>query len=438
MARAFPDGPPGGRTRVLPAAARNWLLTGSVALLMAGATAGCRHEAPKAAPAKPPVIPVGKAVSRVISDYVYYTGRTDAVQSVNVRARVSGYLTKMPFKEGAEVKEGDILFEIDPRPYQAQYDASKAQVELREANAKLTQSENLRSRAISRNSNGAISQESLEQSQSQEAQAVAQLNLAKANLNLAKLELDFTKVPSPINGHVSRYFLTIGNLVTQDQTLLTTVVSVDPMYAFFDVDERTVLRVRKAINEGKITPHKDTNEIPVNMGLEGEDGYPHHGNLNFVNNTVNLTTGTITLRGVFANPLPPKGRRLITPGMFVRIQLPIGEPHPSLLIAERALGSDQGVKFLYVVDAKNTIQYRRVKTGEVQEDGLIPIDEGLKADEWVVIGGLPQIKPRMVIEPESTPMQASDGAEDGEKGPTLSPSKPAGPAATATKAKGEG
>ena len=203
---------------------------------------------------------------------------------------------------------------------------------------------------------------------------------------------------------MSRYYYTLGNLINQDQTLLTTVVSTDPMYAYFDMDERTILRIRTAINQGKIKPRADGIELPVMMGLEGEPGFPHQGVIDFVNNVVNPSTGTIAVRGRFANPLPPNGRRLLSPGMFVRIRLPIGQPHPALLVVDRALASDQGRKYAYVVDAENKVQYRAVTTGPLQDDGLRVIESGLKPDDRVVVGALQQLRPKMDVDPEPTAM----------------------------------
>ncbi len=368
------------------------------------------------------MIPISHPVSREIADYVYYTGRTDAVKTAEIRARVTGYLTQMPFKEGAEVKTGELLFEIDPRPYQAKLDAAKAQLAEKDSSYRLARAENLRSQAIDRNTPGSISVEALQQSQTAEAQALADYNIAKANLDSAQLDLDFTKVTSPIDGQVGRYLFTVGNLVNQDQTTLTTVVSIDPVYAYFDMDERTVLRIRMMINQGKIKPRGENQEIPVAMALEGEEGYPHKGSINFVNNAVTASTGTITVRGVFPNTKPEKGIRLITPGMFVRIQLPVGPPHPALLVTDRAIGSDQGIKFVYVVDANHKAQYRKITPGALQDDGLRAIDEGLKADDWVVIGGLQQVQPRMEIQTEATTMPTLD--TPGEKAETAPASNP--------------
>jgi multidrug efflux system membrane fusion protein len=358
------------------------------------------------------VIPVSQPVRREVTEYYDYTGRLDAVQSLDVRARVTGYLVQMPFKEGAEVRKGDLLFEIDPRPYQAQLDAAKAQVALAEANFKLAQAENARSKVIARRDPGAISTEDLERYAAQEAQAYANLGVTKANLETAKLYLSFTRVTAPIDGIVSRYYYTLGNLVNQDQTLLTTIVSFDPMYAYFDMEERIVLRIRSMINAGTIKMPADRTAIPVLMGLEGDEGFPRTGTLDFVNNTVNPSTGTIAVRGVFPNPLPPGGRRLLTPGMFVRIRLPIGSPRATLLVIDRALGSDQGLKFVYVVGEGNKVSSRRVTTGPLQDDGLRVISSGLKADDWVVVGALQQVRPSAEISPDRIPMPTLNESED--------------------------
>jgi multidrug efflux system membrane fusion protein len=392
----------------------------------------------------------------MVTDYVEFTGRTAAKYSTDIRARVTGYLIQMPFREGAPVHKGDLLFEVDPAPYKAQYDAAQAQLGIAEAALRLARVTYERNRIISNRDPGAVSQQELDQYRAQADQAAANVKLAEANLATAKLRLDWTKVTSPIDGQVSRFFLTFGNLVTQDQTLLTTVMSLDPMYVYFDVDERTVLRVRKGINAGIIKVPEDRTNIPVEMGLDGEDGFPHRGTLDFINNALTPSTGTILVRALFDNPVPEvdtsqarRGRRLLSPGMFVRVRLPIGEPHPALLVIDRAIGSDQGLKFLYVLDEDNKVQYRRVSTGALQDNGLRVIEGGgdrvvqatdtwtmagqaqlgaslgsgpasyllgmaelvgttldltLYPDDWVLVGGLQQVRPRMEIDPEKIPM----------------------------------
>jgi membrane fusion protein, multidrug efflux system len=373
---------------------------------------GCQRKMPQVAPGGPPVIPASRPIERVVTDFVDFTGRTNAVNSVDIRARVSGYLVQMPFKEGAEVKVGDLLFEVDPRPYQAQYDQAQGQVNLYRAQLALAKATYARDQEVARTP-GAVSVQQLDQDKAAVDEADAAVKAFEASLEVYKLNLSFTKVASPIDGQVSRYFLTLGNLVVQDQTLLTTVVSLDPMYVYFDVDEGTVLRVRRAINGGSVKRYEE-GEIPVSMQLQGEAGYPHQGTVNFVNNQVNPNTGSISVRGVFANPMPSAGIRLLSPGMFVRVRLPIGKPHPAILVIDRAVGSDQGLKFVYVVDAESKAQYRRVSTGAIQEDGLRVITEGLKSDEWVIVGGLQQVRPRTQVQTERTPMPSYGQADASE------------------------
>ena len=410
---------------------RSPLVPGLVCLLMA-AVGGCQGKPTSVAPSEPPVIPVSRPVEREVTDYVDFTGRTAAVQSVDIRPRVTGYLVKIPFKEGAMVKAEDVLFVVDRRPYKAQLDQAQGQVNLYQAQLKLTRTIFARDKAINARVPNSVSQEQLDQDQASMEEADARVKAFEKNMEVYKLNHEFTNVVSPIDGQVSRYYLTLGNLVNQDQTLLTTVVSLDPMYAYFDVDEPTLLRIRRAINEGRIKRRPDGTNIPVLMGLQGEESFPHQGTINFVNNQVDPTTGSITVRGVFSNPEPPGGIRLLSPGMFVRIRLPIGPPHRALLIIDRAVASDQGLKYVYVLDAQNKVQYRRITTGPLQDDGLRVIERGLKRDEWVIVGGLQQVRSRMQVEPERMPMP-SLGQPTGEEAPSAEPRAPTSQPAGRTK-----
>jgi RND family efflux transporter MFP subunit len=382
--------------------------------------AGCTHGPPQVAPPEPPAVPVSQPVEREVTDYVDFTGRTDAIEAVDVRPRVSGYLVKMPFKEGAEVKKGDLLFEVDPRPYQAQLDQAKAQVELYKAQLKLAQA--TYERDVPLVASRAISPQELDQAKAAVDEAAARIKAYEASLEVYKLNLDFTKITAPIDGQVSRYYLTLGNLVNQDQTLLTTVVSLDPIYTYFEMDEPTILRLRRAINEGKIQ-RPENGVYTLFMGIQGEEGYPHQGTVNFVNNQVNPNTGSISVRGVFPNPKPADGSRVLSPGMFARIRLPVGRPHKALLVIDRAIGSDQGLKFVYVLDKDNKIQQRRITTGALQEDGLRVISDGLKRDDWVIVGALLQVRPRMEVKAEHIPMPTLAQPPTGDKPPE--PPKPA-------------
>ena len=387
-----------------------------------GFLTGCRDKdaAPPSSTSASP-IPVAQPVHREITDYVDFTGRTDAIESVSIRARVTGYLVRpeKPFEEGREVKAGDLLFQVDPRPYQAQYDQAVSQVAVNAASLKLAKATLARDEAAAKLVAGAVSALQLDQDRAAVDEADAQFKAANANTEAYKLNLDFTKVTSPIAGMVSRYYYTPGNLVSQDSTLLTTVVSLDPIYVYFDMDETTLVKVRKRINSGQIKRYKDRSDIPVYMGLQGEDGFPHQGSFNFINNVVNPSTGSVSVRAKFDNKKSEKGIRLFMPGMFVRIRFPIGQPHEALLVIDKALGSDQGLKYVYVLDAEEKAQYRRVETGPLQPDGLRVIEDyrrvengpvqqdgsrvvetGLKPDEWVVVGALQQVRPRMKIQPD--------------------------------------
>ncbi len=375
-------------------------------LLSLGVLLGCNHQqGPPPADNEPPTIPVSKPVVRTVTEYSFFTGRTDAVETVSIRARVTGYLTRIAFKEGDVVKKGQLLFVIDPAPYQAQLEQAEAQVQLYQSQYKLAQTTYERDRAVlASGGRGTITQQEVDQDRAAMEEAQAQVKAAQATVAIYKLNVGYTQVTSPIDGQVSRTYFTVGNLVQQDQTVLTTVVSQEPMYAYFDLDEPTLLDIRRAINEGRIKRRGPGNDLPVEMGLQGEDGYPHRGNVDFANNVVNPSTGTIAIRGVFQNPEPPNGRRLLSPGMFVRIRLPIGLPHQAVLVVDRAIGSDQGLKYVYVVDGQNKVQYRRVETGALQEDGLRVIRQGLSGDDQVVVGALQQVHPLMEIKPDVVEM----------------------------------
>ena len=341
----------------------------------------------------PVTLPISKPIVRQVTDFADFTGRSDAIPSVDIRPRTTGYLVEMPFKEGAEVKQGDLLFVIDPRPYKAQLDQAVGQVDLYQAQLKLARTTLARDIAINRMTPNAVSRQQLDQKEAAVEEADARVKAYQKNMQVYKLNHEFTRVISPIDGMVSRYYLTLGNLVNQDQTLLTTIVTLDPIYAYFDMDEPTLLRIRNAINQGKLQPKRSRGlEVPLYVGLQGEPGFPHQGKVNFVNNQLNPTTGSILVRGIFPNPKPEGGTRLISPGMFVRIRLPIGDPHPAVLVIDQAISSDQGLKYVYVIDVENQVQYRRITTGALQDDGLRVVTEGLNPDERIVVRGLQQVQ----------------------------------------------
>jgi RND family efflux transporter MFP subunit len=332
---------------------------------------------------------VSTPVERMVLDNEEFTGRTDAKRNVTVRARVSGYLQKVGFKEGSDVKEGDVLFEIDPRSYQAEFDRTDANVRQAQANLKTLQANFTRGNEMF--SRRAIGQEEFDKITGDRDAMAAQVNLAIAQRDTAKLNLEWTKVVSPLTGRISRQLIDPGNLVKADDTALTTIVSLDPIYVYFDVDERTLLTVRRLIQNRKASSYRDTS-LPVYLGLSDEEGFPREGAINFADNQVDPMTGTLKVRGEFPNP-----GNLLSPGLFARIRLPIGTPHKSIMVAERALGTEQGQRYLFVVNDKDEVEYRKVKLGSLQ-GGLRVIDEGLKIGERVVVNGLQRIRQGAKVE----------------------------------------
>jgi membrane fusion protein, multidrug efflux system len=381
---------------------------------------GCSKESTAQPPAAPPTVGVMKPVEREITDYTEFTGRLQAPFTVDIRARVTGYIVKMPFVEGSEVKEGDLLFEIDPRPYQAQLDRAQGEVLLNEAKLKLAKADNVRAQGIAKVNAGAISKQDLDKYAAAEDEAEAAVEASKANLETYKLNLEFTRVTAPIAGQVSRYNLTIGNLVNADMTVLTTVVSQDPMYVYFDVDEQSFLKIARQMMEQQ-TQAIQEKVFPFQIALGDEQGYPHEGVLNFANNVVSSSTGTLTVRGEMPNPASSAGRRLLRPGMFVRVRLPIGKPRQAVLISEKALGNDQGRRYVWVVDDAGKVTYRRVTVGPLQDDGMRVIEKGLTTSETVIVSGLQLVQAGMVVKTEvEKPRRAtgSDTADDADASPS--------------------
>jgi multidrug efflux system membrane fusion protein len=274
--------------------------------------------------AEPPIVAGIKPAERAVTDNEVFVGRIQAAESVDIVSRVTGYLTKTAFREGADVKKGDVLFEIDARPYQAQVEKAQAEVRVNEARLQAAQAEFDRASEMARTA--AIGRQELDKSRSMKEETLAALDAAKANLRAHQLTLSFCTVVAPIDGRVGRSNLTPGNLVTQDKTVLTTIVSLDPVYAYFDIDERTLLRMRKASDAGGRRQPESGGETPAFLGLADEGDFPHRGIINFVSNQVDPATGTISMRAVFENPESKGGTRLYVPGMFVRVQLPIGKP----------------------------------------------------------------------------------------------------------------
>jgi RND family efflux transporter MFP subunit len=381
---------------------QNLFLCGGLLLVLTGALAGCGPAGPPVTETPPPPVTVSQPIVRNVIDYDEYEGRIVTSEKTDIRARVRGHLINIPFKAGDLVKKDDILFEIDPRQYQAALDGAKAQQKAAEAALAFARAEYNRTRSLA--SKGAASREEVETWAAKQAVSDGEVTKAEAAVEQAQLDLDFTKVIAPYDGKMSRTFVDVGNLVNASggETLLSTLVKVDPMYVSFDVDERSWLRYlhlyrKDKVADGTEPPLRDL-KIPVFVALEGEEGYPHEGVLFFADNRVNPSTGAKEVRGELTNK-----KRLFEDGMRARVRVPIGEPHSALMIVGRAIGIDQGKKFVYIVNAENVVERRDVVLDR-EVDGLQVIREGLKPDDWVIVNGIQRVREGMKVDPKQVPM----------------------------------
>ncbi len=336
---------------------------------------GCGRWTTTPAPPAPPEVSVAQVLQRKVTDWDEFNGRLQAVESVEMRPRVSGYIDQVAFTEGKVVRRGELLFVIDPRPYKADYDRAAADVKRFTTSLELAQIEEKRVRQLKES--GAVSQEEVDERSSSVAQMQANVAGAQAALESAALNMSFTRVVSPIDGRVSRAEVTRGNLVTggiNGGTFLTSVVSMDPVYLYFECDEVTYLRYTEMARSGTRPSSRDVAN-PVRVGLANEQGFPHAGAMDFVDNQVNAQTGTIRARAVLQN-----NDGLLIPGLFARVQLLGSGEYTAVLIDDRAVNTDQNQKYVFVLASGNKIEYRRVKLGRVV-DGLRIVREGLKPGE---------------------------------------------------------
>lgn len=372
------------------------VVTGFAVVAAVLVVAACKPQAAPAPQAMP--VTVASVLEREVAEWDEFTGRLQAIDSVEIRPRVTGYIDRIAFREGGEVKAGDLLFVIDPKPYQAEYQRAEAQVSSARAQAQLASQ--LLANANKLRQAGAISQDELDERRSADTVAREAVRAAEADANVARLNLGYTRVTSPIAGRVSKAEITEGNLVTggtQDATLLTTVVSLDPIYAEFEGDEQIYLRYTQLDRQGDRQSSRDAPN-PVFMGLANEEGFPHEGHMVFVDNQVNPRTGTIRARAIFDN-----GSGLFTPGLFARIQLLGSGKYQAVLITDRAVGTDQDRKYVLVVNKDKMIEYRAVKLGRVV-DGLRIVKEGLRPGELIVVNGLQRVRPGMPVSTTTVPM----------------------------------
>jgi RND family efflux transporter MFP subunit len=352
---------------------------------------GCNHSAPAAQGPKPVEVVATTPIAYDVTDYQDFTGRLDAFETVDIRPRASGYVTEVPFKEGDEVHEGDLLFQIDPRPYQV--DLNQAEANLKQAEADRVLQEKIAARGRQLINGGTISKEEYDTNVASAAKARATVGAMQAACDRCKLYLSFTRVTAPFHGRISRRFVDPGNLVKADDTILTSLVNDDPVYAYFDVDERTYLDLLKTAKHGPAASWMKNLQFPVLMRLANEEEFQRAGTVNFIDNRVIGTSGTIRMRGLFKNP---KGG-ILKSGLFVRIRLPIGQPYPSLLIPDEAVLSDQGRKKVYVVNAENVVEYRAVEIGQAIQ-GLRVIKTGLSPGDRVIIKGMQRVRLKAAVQ----------------------------------------
>lgn len=365
---------------------------GAVAALAGCSDATGKADQAQAAAAAPQAAPVSAAVvvEKPVAETQEFSGRLEAIDRVEIRPRVSGYITEVAFTPGAEVKKGQLLFVIDPRPYQAELDRADAAAKAARAKSDLARVELNRAERLL--GDKAIAQREYDASASGQKELDANARAAEAQAASARLNMAYTRVTAPIDGRVSKAEITLGNLVNAS-AVLTSVVSLDRIYASFDGDEATYLRVSNLAHKGE--------SVPVQVGLANETGFPHEGKLEFVDNQLDARTGSVRMRAVFANR-----ERSMAPGLFARIQIGGGQTQNALLINDRAVNTDQSHKFVYVVSPANKAEYREVQLGPVV-DGLRVVRSGLKPGEKIVVGGLQRVHPGAPVAAQVVPMVAT-------------------------------
>lgn len=376
--------------------------------------AACSGQSSQEASPPPPMeVPVATVLEREISEWDEYTGRLEAVETVEIRPQVSGYLQQVNFEEGRDVRKGDVLFVIDPRPYQAEFDRAQAEVERARTAATLAQTDLQRAERLV--ATRAISQEEFDARVAARTSAEAAVKAAEAAVAVARLNLAYTRVTSPIDGRVGRAEVTVGNLVTGglngQATRLTTVVSLSPMYAYFEASEKDYLKYMDLARSGQ-RPLSREHANPVRMAVGNETEFRHEGYMDFVDNRVDAGTGTLMARAVFPNP-----DRFLVPGMFVRVRLLGTSKYTGALINDRAILTDQDRRFVLVVGEGNTLEYRAITTGPMV-DGLRAVRSGLEGGERIVINGLQRVRPGMVVTPRMVSMDGEPLA-----GPATAPSE---------------
>jgi RND family efflux transporter MFP subunit len=383
-------------------------------LVLATLVASCGEQQKQGGGPPPPAVTVAKPIKRTVVDYDEYVGRFAAINSVEIRARVSGYLDKLHFKDGQVVKQGDLLFTIDKRPFQNTLDQARANLVQAQSNVAFTESDYTRGQQLVRDKT--ITDQTFEQRAQAFRNAKASVSANEAAVRQAELDMEFTELRAPMNGRIGDRRVSPGNLVTGGTggptTLLATIVSIDPIYFEFTFDEASYLRYERLSTAGQDVASRNAG-VQVALKLIDESDFDHEGRMDFVDNVIDRSTGTIRGRAVIAN-----SKEIFTPGMFARVRVPGTAPYEALLVPDAAIGTEQARRFVMVVDDQDTGRPKYVTLGQVTKDGLRAIKDGIGPDDRIVVSGLMQARPGQKVKPEeqgAKPTAGPDGAPQAAK-----------------------
>lgn len=370
---------------------RYWLPL--VWMVTAGLLIGCEQEQVKAPVRQPPKVTVALPTVRDVTNFISFTGYTEARMSVELRARVEGYLESFNFSPGDLVKKGDLLFVIDPKPLAAKVAQAEADLRTRQAELQLAQAALQRKESAFQEH--AVSELTVLEARAERSKAEAGVKGSEAALISSRLDLSYTKMYAPVSGRISRNLVDVGNLVGAggDKTLLTTLVNYDPIYVYFNVDERSLLLFKRNNRGQELNTAQEKEGFPVFLGLEGDDGYPYEGHADYLDNTVDLSTGTIQARAVFDNP-----DLFIIPGLFARVRIPFQEMKEAILVPDAALSADQRGRYVLTINSTNVVEYKPVEIGALV-DGLRVITKGIAAEDRVVVKGIQRARPGSPVTP---------------------------------------
>jgi multidrug efflux system membrane fusion protein len=378
------------------------IVTSVATALIVSCLAGCDTKEAQATVAQPTAVTVSQPLSQQISDFVEFTGNTSPKDTVDIRARVKGFLKKIDFTDGSMVKEGDVLFEIEPDIFKAQVDSAKASVDAAKAQLEKADADLKIKQEMA--AGNAASKLDVIQAQANVYVATANVELTTAQLAQANIDLGYTKINAPLSGRINESILSAGNLVGSDgNTLLATIVQTTPIYVYFDVDEAEVQKFQARMLAKGIKPGSQSPDLPIKLALGATGEFNYDGKIDFVDNKVDQTTGTIKVRAIL-----PNENRAIAPGFFARVRVPDAEPYNAVLVPERAIGVDQGQKYLLVVNDKNVVELRPIETGS-QQGRMRVVKKGVSADDWIITEGVLRTRPGATVAPDKKQIALDEG-----------------------------